>query len=174
MALINKLEAIGDAIRSKTGETAEMTLEEMATAITNLSLDKAYRLRTATFSRSSKTTFDLSNWVEPTDSFWFFYTFTTGGDYMKAIFISPRANNQGKSVTSLNSNTVIGSQPSDVESNGIKYVTNSGTDFASTSQSLLMINSAPSTSWKDGVLSLTGYNGAEFGVNGLLLYIGED
>lgn len=37
MALINKLEAIGDAIRSKTGETAEMTLEEMATAIANLS-----------------------------------------------------------------------------------------------------------------------------------------
>lgn len=37
MALINKLEAIGDAIREKTGETAKLSLDDMATAITNIS-----------------------------------------------------------------------------------------------------------------------------------------
>ena len=37
MALINKLTAIGDAIREKTGNTNKMTLDEMASAITNIS-----------------------------------------------------------------------------------------------------------------------------------------
>ena len=36
MALIDKLTAIADAIRSKTGTTNTMTLEEMATAILNI------------------------------------------------------------------------------------------------------------------------------------------
>ena len=36
MALINKLTAIADAIRSKTGSTNTMTLDEMVTAIANI------------------------------------------------------------------------------------------------------------------------------------------
>ena len=36
MALINKLTAIADAIRSKTGTTEPMTLDEMVTAIANI------------------------------------------------------------------------------------------------------------------------------------------
>lgn len=37
MALTNKLNAIGDAIRSKTGKTAKLTLDEMPTEIKNIS-----------------------------------------------------------------------------------------------------------------------------------------
>ena len=36
MALINKLEAIGDAVRAKTGDTDKLTLDEMATKINGL------------------------------------------------------------------------------------------------------------------------------------------
>ena len=36
MALINKLEAIGNAIRSKTGGTSDLTLTEMVTEIENI------------------------------------------------------------------------------------------------------------------------------------------
>ena len=36
MALINKLEAIGDAVRAKTGETNKLTLDEMATKINGI------------------------------------------------------------------------------------------------------------------------------------------
>ena len=38
MALTNKLTAIADAIRSKTGNTANLTLDEMVTAIQNISV----------------------------------------------------------------------------------------------------------------------------------------
>ena len=38
MALTNKLTAIADAIRSKTGKTDTMTLEQMATEISNISV----------------------------------------------------------------------------------------------------------------------------------------
>ena len=36
MALINKLEAIGDAVRAKTGDTNKLTLDEMATKINGI------------------------------------------------------------------------------------------------------------------------------------------
>ena len=38
MALTNKLTAIADAIRTKTGKTDTMTLEQMATEISNISV----------------------------------------------------------------------------------------------------------------------------------------
>lgn len=38
MALIEKLRAIGDAIRAKTGSTEEMTLAEMAEAVAGISV----------------------------------------------------------------------------------------------------------------------------------------
>ena len=38
MALTNKLTAIADAIRTKTGKTDSMTLEQMATEISNISV----------------------------------------------------------------------------------------------------------------------------------------
>ena len=38
MALTDKLKAIADAIRSKTGLTNQMTLDEMATEISNISV----------------------------------------------------------------------------------------------------------------------------------------
>ena len=41
MALINKLTAIADAIRSKTGSTNTMTLDEMVTAIANITTGSA-------------------------------------------------------------------------------------------------------------------------------------
>ena len=40
MALIDKLTAIGDAVRSQTGTTEPMTLDEMAVAITNIEGEK--------------------------------------------------------------------------------------------------------------------------------------
>ena len=42
MALTEKLTAIGDAVRSQTGTTEAMTLDEMATAINNLETGKEY------------------------------------------------------------------------------------------------------------------------------------
>ena len=38
MALIDKLTAIANAIREKTGRTEDMTLDEMATEISNISV----------------------------------------------------------------------------------------------------------------------------------------
>ena len=38
MALTNKLKAIADAIRTKTGKTDTMTLEQMVTEISNISV----------------------------------------------------------------------------------------------------------------------------------------
>ena len=38
MAITNKLTAIADAIRSKTGKTDTMTLEQMVTEISNISV----------------------------------------------------------------------------------------------------------------------------------------
>ena len=41
MALIEKLRAIGDAIRAKTGSTEEMTLAEMAEAVAGISMGES-------------------------------------------------------------------------------------------------------------------------------------
>lgn len=54
MALISKLNAIADAIRGKTGQTGKMTLEQMATAISNLKTTFTTQSKTATPSESSQ------------------------------------------------------------------------------------------------------------------------
>lgn len=54
MALINKLNAIADAIRSKTGQSGKMSLDQMATAIGNLKTTFATQTKTATPSESSQ------------------------------------------------------------------------------------------------------------------------
>ena len=45
MALIDKLNAIGDAIREKTGKTDKMTLDGMVNEITELQIDNGYSER---------------------------------------------------------------------------------------------------------------------------------
>lgn len=93
MALINKLEAIGDAIRSKTGGTEELTLDEMATAISSLSTGSTGTIQTAMISRANGTTFDLSNYVDMAagDKFILFYSHTNNpanNSYIKGLYLS--------------------------------------------------------------------------------------
>lgn len=54
MALINKLEAIADAIRSKTGSAGKLTLEQMATAIQNLKTTFTTQTKSVTLSESAQ------------------------------------------------------------------------------------------------------------------------
>lgn len=55
MALIDKLTAIANAIRGKTGKTAELTLDEMATEITAIQTNPTLQSKTVTPSTSSQT-----------------------------------------------------------------------------------------------------------------------
>lgn len=105
MALINKLEAIGDAIREKTGGTEELTLEQMATAINGLSIGGG-TLQTAVITSVVGYTYYLDNYVDVSagDNFILFYTFKAkyGSDYIKAIHMPAF----GKYIYSLTANTV--------------------------------------------------------------------
>ena len=75
MALTDKLVAIADAIRGKTGKTAEMTLDAMPTEIT--SIITGSNLTIQRISRSTSTTFDISNYVEDGKNFILFFTVNT-------------------------------------------------------------------------------------------------
>lgn len=55
MALIDKLTAIANAIRGKTGKTAELTLDEMVTEITAIQTNPTLQSKTVTPSTSSQT-----------------------------------------------------------------------------------------------------------------------
>ena len=54
MALTDKLKAIANAIRGKTGETAEMTLDEMATAIEGISAGAETKMATVTLTNTAQ------------------------------------------------------------------------------------------------------------------------
>lgn len=91
MALINKLEAIGDAIRSKTGGTEELTLDEMATAINNIQSSSTGSLQTVVITKGYGNRIDLSNFVDYAagDNFILFYTSkaNSSSKYMKSMWM---------------------------------------------------------------------------------------
>lgn len=60
MALTDKLKAIADAIRGKTGETAEMTLDEMATAIEGISVGAETKMATVTLTNTTQTSTSIT------------------------------------------------------------------------------------------------------------------
>lgn len=132
MALINKLTAIGDAIRSKTGETAEMTLEEMATAITNLSTGSTGTLQTATITSIGNRIY-VDNYVASGENFILFYTAysgSSGANYTLSMWMP----DWSKNVYNLRNNLVTGEAA--YVNAGIKQLKTSNIDAANTMSSL--------------------------------------
>lgn len=61
----SKLTAIGDAIRAKTGSSASMTLDEMVTAIGNISGGGGSSMESGTFTGDNRKTVSLSLQSQP-------------------------------------------------------------------------------------------------------------
>lgn len=165
MALINKLQAIGDAIREKTGETAELTLDEMAAAISNLPTGSG-TLQTAVISTDGNTLW-VNNYVDPGDSFILFYTAksSSSGNYIRSMWMS----DWSKNVYNLAPNNVSGD--SVYLNAGIKQLSTSLIDASNTMTTLT--NKTNSTIRFDGYsLSYDSDTGCKIGNSAVLLYVG--
>ena len=68
MAIINKLSAIGAAIRAKTGKTELLTLDSMPTEIASI-VTGGGSLSTGSVTRKTETSFDVSNFTTDANSF---------------------------------------------------------------------------------------------------------
>lgn len=82
MALTDKLTAIADAIRTKTGTTEQMSLEAMATAINNLVMNTGTNIRfghTQPTSNMSSYTLNLENYAKTQPVYIFFVVCQSGG-----------------------------------------------------------------------------------------------
>ena len=82
MALTDKLTAIADAIRTKTGTTEQMSLEAMATAINNLVMNTGTNIRfghTQPTSNMSSYTLNLENYAKTQPVYIFFVVCSSGG-----------------------------------------------------------------------------------------------
>lgn len=95
MALTNKLSAIGNAIREKTGGTNLLTLDQMATEIANISGGGGGgSWSTATITSPTTTynkTFDISNYVSDDNKNWmlFFSATYSSSSSWETAFIAP-------------------------------------------------------------------------------------
>ena len=94
MALTDKLTAIGNAIRGKTGGTDLLTLDQMATEISNISSSGGGSWSTATITAPTTTynkTFDISNYVSDNNKNWMlFLSATYSSSYSwETAFIAP-------------------------------------------------------------------------------------
>ena len=82
MALTDKLTAIADAIRTKTGTTEQMSLEGMATAINSLVMNTGTNIRfghTQPTSNMSSYTLNLENYAKTQPVYIFFVVCNSGG-----------------------------------------------------------------------------------------------
>lgn len=169
MALINKLNAIGDAIRSKTGETAEMTLEEMATAITNLSTGSTTgTLQTATITATGNRIY-VDNYVASGENFILFYTAhsgKSGANYTLSMWMP----DWSKHVYNMRDNLVTGE--SAYINAGIKQLKTSNIDAANTMTSLSLKTN--STITFDGRSFFYSSDvGCAIGTSAVLVYVGQ-
>ena len=94
MALTNKLSAIGNAIREKTGGTGLLTLDQMATEISNISSSGGGSWSTANITSPVNTynkTFDISNYVLDDNKNWmlFFSATYNSSSSWETAFIAP-------------------------------------------------------------------------------------
>lgn len=103
MALTDKLSAIGNAIRGKTGGSSLLSLDDMATAITNLSTG------------SSTPTYHFAYWSEDINS----YKYDTGT--YDQHFVIDVATNMGQDFTSTTPFIIIMPWSSGTNTNAIGY-----------------------------------------------------
>lgn len=171
MALINKLEAIGDAIREKTGGTEEMTLDEMATAISSLTTGNVtttgeLKYAILTNNSTSTTKFDIGYYVpSKTSKFMIFFSYSTdGSNYQKAVFY-----NNGKSTIGTLTPNVLNKTTDTYAAYGVYGFMTSPTGFAP--------KSYLSTSVNDPTGSVTGqsimYFNVELASATSTLYVGQ-
>lgn len=85
MALINKLKAIANAIRSKTNKTEELTLEQMASEVGNIYSPKAEEVRKVTIDENGTVI------VSPSE----------GSDVMKEVEVTARVSGDGYDFTTI-------------------------------------------------------------------------
>lgn len=97
MALTDKLTAIGDAIRGKTGGTEPLTLDQMATEIANIQGGggggtwSTATITTASTSYAYDKKFDISNYVSNDNKNWFLFVSSTENStsMWQTAFIAP-------------------------------------------------------------------------------------
>lgn len=156
MALINKLTAIGDAIRSKTGTTAELSLDDMVTAINSIT-SGSNGLQSVKVQSYNSTTFDISNFVEGDENFLLFFTFmssSTGSGYLKAFYspeLAAPATVADKSTNSSGITSFVGNNA--LQQSGIMFLT----------------NNAPAVTYANGKVTISG---ATLGYYAILFYGG--
>lgn len=167
MALINKLTAIGDAIRSKTGTTAELSLDDMVTAINSISTTGTGTIQTAVLT-ASYNRFYVDNYVEPGENFVLFYTAKSsqGGNYVISMWMP----DWSKHIYNLHAN-IIATDDFGYNANGIKTLKTSNIDVASTQTTLS--NKTNSTIEFDGTsFYYSSDTGCKVGTSAILLYVG--
>lgn len=82
MALTDKLTAIADATRAKTGTTNQMTLDEIATAINGISMEKGITMVQRGFASTSgynSVQLDLSDYLDTSNVVYIIYTVSPSG-----------------------------------------------------------------------------------------------
>ena len=94
MALTDKLTAIGNAIREKTGGTELLTLDQMPTEISNIQGGGGGSWSTATITAPTTTynkTFDISNYVSDDNKNWMLFLSATynSSSSWETAFIAP-------------------------------------------------------------------------------------
>lgn len=170
MALINKLEAIGDAIREKTGGTEELTLEQMATAINGLSIGGG-TLQTAVITRAFSTTIYLDNYVDVAagDNFILFYTYRaySSASFMKAIHMPAF----GKYIYSLTANTV-NSDTNGETNDGIESIGTTNVAEVNRAMAYQTNSTIDEDRLNRGHIFFSSASGCELGDTAILVYVG--
>lgn len=163
MALINKLTAIADAIRSKTGGTAKLSLDGMASAINGLKTTFSTQTKTATPTKATQS-------ITP----------DSGYDGLSKVTVNPipaqyiipagsetKTQNGTYDVTSLAELVVNVSSGSAKNVQGyLGYATVNATSYTATAVSLTV---AKTGTYK---VSWMGYRNTNSGTSGSQLYIG--
>lgn len=161
MALINKLNSIGDAIRSKTGGTDKLTLEAMPSAILSITTGgSGGSLQMAKITRATNTTFDISNYVADGDMF--ILLFSVGRTTYARGMLVGQAIPSGTPLYSTTSNT--GSSTGILTLGGDASGSTSSTGF-------LVKNTSPIINYSKGIITVAD-SLYSFGTNAILFYAG--
>lgn len=168
MALTNKLSAIGNAIREKTGGTDLLTLDQMATEIANISGGSGGgSWSTATITSPSSAynkTFDISNYVSSDNKNWFLFFSATynSSSFWETAFIAPFLSE----LYSGNANGLIytSSRNNGGSTSGNKKVLGYSDGFFSDPLNYSKV------SYNNGVISWAGSSTNQLAVNAVLLY----
>ena len=161
MALINKLNSIGDAIRSKTGGTTKLTLDAMPSAILSItSGSSGGSLQMAKITRATNTTFDISNYVADGDMF--ILLFSIGRTTYARGMLVGQAIPSGTPLYSTTNNT--GSSTGILTLGGDATGSTSSTGF-------LVKNTSPIINYSEGIITVAD-SLYSFGTNAILFYVG--